>query len=81
MSPYFDNLNDFIAMGGHGRYVWASYGLTLLAIIGLMVQSRAQRRRIQRDILNQHARQTSRRQHRNTAPITAAKPPPDPAQQ
>lgn len=74
MSPYFDNLNDFITMGGHGRYVWASYGLTLLAIIGLMVQSRAQRRRIQRDILNQHARQTSRRQKRHVTQPTANSP-------
>lgn len=78
MSPYFDNLTDFIAMGGHGRYVWASYGVTLVAIIGLMLQSRLQRRRIQRDILNQHARQTSRRQKRTTALTTSTDNPPPP---
>lgn len=79
MSPYFDNLNDFITMGDHGRYVWASYGLTLFALIGLMIQSRSQRRRIQRDILNQHARQTSRRQNRLATPPTA-NPPQEPSQ-
>lgn len=61
MSPYFHNLAEFLAMGEHGRFVWASYGLTLLAIIGLIVHSRSQRRAVYRDTLNQQARQNQRR--------------------
>lgn len=61
MSPYFHNLAEFLAMGEHGRFVWASYGLTLLAIIGLIVYSRSQRRAVYRDTLNQQARQNQRR--------------------
>ena len=30
----FDNLSDFLAMGGHGLYVWSSFALGLLILIG-----------------------------------------------
>jgi len=29
---YFDSLNEFLAMGGHGLYVWMSYGLFVLVL-------------------------------------------------
>lgn len=28
----FESLGDFLAMGGHGLYVWLSYGLTLAVV-------------------------------------------------
>lgn len=28
MQFYFDSLSDFIQMGTHGPYVWASFGIT-----------------------------------------------------
>ena len=28
---------DFLAMGGHGVYVWSAYGLSLLALIAVGV--------------------------------------------
>ena len=28
----FDSLAEFIAMGGHGLYVWLAYGATLLGL-------------------------------------------------
>lgn len=36
MSPYFHNFAEFIAMGGHGSYVWSTWLLTLLGIIALV---------------------------------------------
>ena len=36
MSPYFHNVAEFIAMGGHGSYVWSTCLLTLLGIIALV---------------------------------------------
>jgi len=25
---YFESFSEFLAMGGHGKYVWIAYGLT-----------------------------------------------------
>lgn len=33
----FASLSDFLTMSGHGAFVWASYMVTLLAIIYLLV--------------------------------------------
>lgn len=33
-TPSFDSLSAFIAMGGHGFYVWLSVALALLAVFG-----------------------------------------------
>ena len=30
---YFDSLNDFLSMGGHGLYVWLAYGVTLAVLV------------------------------------------------
>lgn len=29
--------SEFFAMGKHGDYVWASYGITFLALVGMIV--------------------------------------------
>jgi heme exporter protein D len=29
----FESFGDFLAMGGHGLYVWLSYGLTLAVVV------------------------------------------------
>ncbi len=31
----FENFDAFIAMGGHGPYVWAAYGLSLTIMVWL----------------------------------------------
>ncbi len=42
----FDNLQAFLAMGGHGLYVWLAYGATLLVLIGNYLSVRAAQRAV-----------------------------------
>ena len=65
MSPYFHNVAEFIAMGGHGSDVWSTWLLTLLGIVALVFFSRSQRKATYRDITTQQARQQQR--HQRTA--------------
>lgn len=62
MSPYFHSIAEFIAMGGHGKYVWASWLITLLGVMALVLFSRSQRSSVYRDITTQQARQQQRNQ-------------------
>ena len=36
---FFESWSELLDMGGYGFYVWLSYGLSLLAIVVLIVQS------------------------------------------
>lgn len=29
----FDSFSDFLAMGGHGLYVWLSYGIAIVLLV------------------------------------------------
>ncbi|MBV1908560.1 MAG: heme exporter protein CcmD [Kangiellaceae bacterium] len=39
---YFESFEDFIAMGGHGFYVWISYGVAFVALIAYFMLSKRQ---------------------------------------
>jgi heme exporter protein CcmD len=39
-------MNDLLAMGGYGAYVWTSFGLTLGVLIICIVQGRRRHARI-----------------------------------
>lgn len=65
MQPYFHNIADFIHMAGHGSYVWASWALTSICIIGIILYSRSQRKQIYQNILTQQARQRHRQNHQS----------------
>lgn len=54
----FHSFAAFVAMGGHGFYVWLAYGVFLLVMATLVVDSCLRRRRI----LARHARQMRREQ-------------------
>lgn len=41
----FDSLGAFLAMGGHGFYVWLSYALALAVVVYNIVAPLARRRR------------------------------------
>jgi heme exporter protein D len=37
-------MNEFLAMGGHGFFVWGSYGVTAAVLVGEIFFLRARRR-------------------------------------
>lgn len=39
MKFQFDNLTAFLAMDGHGWYVWTAYGVSLLVMVWLVVRA------------------------------------------
>ena len=41
----FDSFPEFLAMGGHGLYVWLSYGATLIVVLANVVSVRMSRQR------------------------------------
>mgnify|MGYP003385719622 CR=1 FL=1 len=60
---YFDSFEAFIAMGGHGLYVWVSYAIALVVITLLFVQPLQRKRQF----LNQQQmllRRTQREENR-----------------
>ncbi|EGG93563.1 hypothetical protein IMCC1989_1073 [gamma proteobacterium IMCC1989] len=40
----FASVSDFLLMDGHGLYVWASYAITLLALVFLAISPSIQQR-------------------------------------
>ncbi|MCC2614792.1 heme exporter protein CcmD [Aestuariibacter halophilus] len=42
----FDSWQAFVDMGGYGFFVWLSFGVTALAMLGSIVESRVARRRL-----------------------------------
>jgi heme exporter protein D len=43
-------MSDFLAMGGYAAFVWPAYGVALVALGGLLVQSLRQYRARQREL-------------------------------
>lgn len=53
----FDSAADFIAMGGHGFYVWLCYAASLLVVLGNVLVARNQTYRTWRELADQQRRQ------------------------
>ncbi|MDR5900761.1 heme exporter protein CcmD [Halomonas icarae] len=58
----FDSFQDFLAMGGHAPYVWASWGVTGALLIGIVLHARAERRRLLRLLQRRRRRQAATNQ-------------------
>lgn len=82
MTVQFDTFAEFIAMGGHGLYVWLAYGSTIVVLLGnfLMLKS-ARRRQIldlrwslqaEQEVDEQAARQKKTEQEKDTVVRPAA---------
>ncbi|MFP5383512.1 MAG: heme exporter protein CcmD [Gammaproteobacteria bacterium] len=56
----FASLADVLHMDGHGFYVWLSYGVTVLALVTLVVIPLMARRRLLRDIAGRTRRDAAR---------------------
>ena len=63
MEMYFASFQDLLTMDGHGIYVWSTVIVTLIVMVWLLVapilSRRALLKEVARDILREHARQTS----------------------
>ncbi|MDG2917722.1 heme exporter protein CcmD [Bisgaard Taxon 10/6] len=54
---FFQSWSDFLNMGGYGFYVWLSYGVSLAAIVGLIVQSYRGKKTIFAEVKRELARE------------------------
>ncbi|ACE86297.1 heme exporter protein CcmD [Cellvibrio japonicus] len=64
MQFQFSDLVDFVAMNGHGPFVWAAYAITLVALAVLIVVPLVQQRRFVRaHRLQQKREQQERNQY------------------
>lgn len=57
----FASFADFVAMAGHGPYVWISYGVSLLVMIYLVVSPMTRAKRQLRALARQPARPDGRK--------------------
>lgn len=55
----FSSLEEFIAMGGHGLYVWLSYGAGLIIVIYNVVAARVKFRRAMQTVRDRERRRTA----------------------
>ena len=54
---YFDSLGALLVMDGHGPYVWAAYGITLLVLALVLAAPGRRRRRLLREVRGQLRRE------------------------
>lgn len=47
---FFDSIGDFFAMGGHGFYVWLSYGISFVLIAVNFIMPVLKRKQLYRDM-------------------------------
>lgn len=48
----FDSFAEFIHMGGYAPYVWSSYGIALVVVLGNFIWPWLRHRQLRRHILN-----------------------------
>ncbi|TCP91277.1 heme exporter protein D [Cricetibacter osteomyelitidis] len=60
---FFETWNDFLNMGGYGFYVWLAYGVSLVTIAGLAVQSIKGKNAIFNEICKEQQREARMKQH------------------
>lgn len=53
----FDSFSDFIAMGGYGFYVWLSFGTCALILLGILISSLRETKRIKASVEQQILRE------------------------
>ena len=54
---FFESWSELLDMGGYGFYGWLSYGLSLLAIVVLIVQSLAGKSAVLKSIKREQQRE------------------------
>ena len=69
-------VQQFLAMGGYGAYVWAAFGLTIVVLLGLLGQSLwlARRREAELVVLRQRFREIKPRRPAPLVPKPVSTP-------
>ncbi|ANB54547.1 heme exporter protein CcmD [Aeromonas veronii] len=58
---HFASFNDFMAMGGYAFYVWLSFGLTLVCLVGIIISTRMKTRSLLGELRSKQAREARRK--------------------
>ena len=58
---HFASFSDFMAMGGYSFYVWLSFGLTALCLVGIVMSTRLKTRNLLGELRNKQAREARRK--------------------
>ncbi|WP_421330247.1 heme exporter protein CcmD [Aeromonas veronii] len=58
---HFASLSDFMAMGGYAFYVWLSFGLTLVCLVGIIISTRMKTRSLLAELRSKQAREARRK--------------------
>ncbi|MDX2126051.1 MAG: heme exporter protein CcmD [Aeromonas hydrophila] len=58
---HFASFSDFLAMGGYAFYVWLSFGLTLLCLVGIVISTRMKTRALLGELRNKQACEARRK--------------------
>ena len=53
----FTSFSEFIAMGGYGFYVWLAYGVSLLSVFILILNTVQKRRKILKQVMHRLQRE------------------------
>lgn len=56
----FDSFNEFVQMGGHGPYVWASYVISLAVLAWLIVSPLLRKRKLVQEVVRERRREAVR---------------------
>lgn len=56
----FDNVADFLDMGGNALYVWASYGFFAIVMAWNLIQPRMERRKVMQLLKARRQREAAR---------------------
>ncbi|MGL5319329.1 MAG: heme exporter protein CcmD [Aeromonas veronii] len=55
------SFSDFMAMGGYAFYVWLSFGLTLVCLVGIIISTRMKTRSLLGELRSKQAREARRK--------------------
>ena len=58
---HFASFSDVMAMGGYAFYVWLSFGLTALCLVGVVMSTRLKTRNLLGELRNKQAREARRK--------------------
>ncbi|MFM5048339.1 heme exporter protein CcmD [Aeromonas veronii] len=58
---HFASFSDFVAMGGYAFYVWLSFGLTLVCLVGIIISTRMKTRSLLAELRSKQAREARRK--------------------